>query len=226
MSELKKGICITSISLGLFIILIILLKCVDVKTLYDCDSIGLAGLNKVYYKEYNKALDILSDVIFYLVIAFNVFLIVLYAINLSKTKSLKAGYKFYIYFSILLLGIILWLLFDKVICINTRPNIKDGVVEGSFPSTHVFLTAYIVLSSPYLFLKMEKNKGLEKANKLGFEEIITIIFISIALVMTVLRLYSGMHWLTDCVGGLILGFFLFGLFYLFVCIFKNKKTQE
>lgn len=226
MSELKKGICITSITLILFIILIILLKCVDVKALYDCDSIGLAGLNKTYYKEYNKALDIISDILFYLVLAFNVFLIVLYALDLSKTKSIKSGYKFYVYFGILALGIILWLLFDKVICINTRPYAKDGIIEGSFPSTHVFLTTYIMLSSPYLFLKMEKNTSLEKANKLGFEEIITIIFISLVLVMAVLRLYSGMHWLTDCFGGLLLGSFLFGLFYLVICIIKNKKAQE
>jgi len=226
MSELKKGICIISTTLILFIILIVLLKCVDVKALYDCDSIGLAGLNKTYYKEYNKVIEIISDVLFYIVIAFNVFLIVLYAIDLAKTKSIKSGYKFYVYFGILALGIVLWLLFDKVICINTRPYAKDGIVEGSFPSTHIFLTTYIMLASPYLFLKMEGNKGLEKANKLGFEEIITIIMLVVVLAMTILRLYSGMHWLTDCFGGLLLGSFLFGVFYLLICIIKNKKSQE
>ena len=227
MSETKKGLLITIISFAFFILLIILLLTCDVKDIYDAKDVGLAGLNKLYCKEYNKALDIISDILFYLVIAFNLFLIVIASVQMAKAKSIKGiDFKIFIYFGILALAIVLWLLFDYVIKINTRPYIIDGKVEGSFPSTHIFLTTYIMLSSPYLFLKMEGKKGLEKQGKLGFEEIITIIFLVIVLVMFILRLYSGMHWLTDCIGGLLLGLFLFGLYYLIIGLIKKKKSLE
>lgn len=219
MSELKKGLCITVISFVLFMILIILLKCVDVK------EVGLYGLNNTYYHEYNKALDIISDVIFYMVLAFNLFLIGFEIFMMVKEKR-KISYKFLVYFGVLVIGIVLWLLFDYVIKLNNRPNIIDGKVEASFPSTHVLLTTYIMLASPYIFLKMEGKKGLENQNKLGFEGIITIILIVVLLVMFVLRFWSGMHWLTDCIGGLLLGLFLFGLYYLVISYIKIKKSQE
>ena len=83
-----------------------------------------------------------------------------------------------------------------------------------------------MLASPYMLLKMEGNKGLEKQNKLGFEEIVTIIMLVVILLMTILRLYSGMHWLTDCIGGLILGVFYYGVYYLIISIIKNKKSEK
>ena len=219
MSEMKKGLCITIISFTLFIVLFILLKTVDVK------EVGLYGLNHTYYHEYNKVLDIISDVIFYIVLAFNIFLIGFVIYKMVKKKE-KIDYKFLVYVLVLSLGIIIWLLFDYVFKINNRPNIIDGKVEASFPSTHVLLTTYIMLSSPYIFLKMDGKKGLENQNKLGFEEIITIIFMAIMLVMVILRLYSGMHWLTDCVAGLLLGIFLFGIYYLIISIIKSKESLE
>ena len=223
MSELKKGILISAISIVAFIVLIILLKTVDVKAVHDCEKIGLAGFNNTYYKEYNKTLDVISDILFYLVLAFNIFLIVLAAMQMVKAKSIKGvDYKFYLYFGLLFVAVVLWLLFDKVICINTRPNAIDGVIEGSFPSTHIFLTTFIMLASPYLFLKMEGNS----TNKMDKEAVITTIFIVIICVTVILRLYAGVHFITDCIGGVILGIFLFGMFYLLTNIFKKEKSLE
>lgn len=219
MKEMKKGLIISIICFISFIILTILLKCVDV------DEVGLYGLNKIYRYDYNKTLDIISDILFYIVLAFNIFLVGFVIYKMIKKKE-KIDYKFLIYVSILSLGIILWLLFDYVIKINYRPNVIDGKIESSYPSTHIFLTTYIMLSSPYIFLKMEGKKGLENQNKLGFEEILTIIFLVIILAQTVLRLYSGMHWLTDCIGGLLLGGTLFGLYYFIISLIKNKKSLE
>ena len=69
MSETKKGLLITIISFALFLILVILLLTCDVKDIYDAKDVGLAGLNKLYCKEYNKVLDIISDILFYLIYA-------------------------------------------------------------------------------------------------------------------------------------------------------------
>ena len=217
MSETKKGICISVISLVLFNVLICLLEFVDVQ------EVGLYGLNHTYLKEYNKAVDIISDVLFYIVIAFGVFLV---GFTIYKLIKREANYKFYAFFIVLAFVVLTFIIFEFCVTINTRPYPIDGKIESSFPSTHVFITTYIMLASPYMFLKMEGNKGLEKQNKLGFEEIVTIIMLVVILLMTILRLYSGMHWLTDCIGGLILGVFYYGVYYLIISIIKNKKSEK
>ena len=215
MNETKKGLFIFIICFSLFILLTILVKFVDV------DEVGLYGLNKIYKYEYNKTLDLVSDLLFYIVLSLNIFLVGFEIYKIIKKKE-KIDYKFLIYILILSVGIILWLLFDYVLKINNRPNIIDGKIEGSFPSTHVFVTTYIMLASPYLFLKMEGNDS----NKLDLEGVITIIFMVIMCAMVLLRLYAGVHWITDCIGGVLLGIFLYGLFYLITNIIKSKKSQE
>lgn len=223
MSETKKGLCITIVSLVLFNILMILLCFVNVKEVEPFGKIGLYGFNNTYRHDYNKTLDIISDVLLYLSIAAFVAAVVYFAYGLIKNKFKKVDYRLLVYFIITVCVVITYLIFDHVVKLNNRPNIIDGELEGSFPSTHVLMATYLLLPLTTLFFKEGREKDTKK---IDLDTIVTTIAFVIIGAMFVLRLWSGMHWMTDCIGGVLLGVFYFGFYYFITSFIKEKKSLE
>ena len=223
MSETKKGLCICIVSITLFIILMILLKTVNVKEVEGIGKIGLYGFNNTYKHDLNKTLDIISDVLLYISIAAFLASAVYFMYKLIKNKFKQVDYRLLVYFIIAVCVVITYLVFDHVIKLNNRPNIIDGELEGSFPSTHVLLATYFLLPLTTLFFKEGREKDTKK---IDIDTIITTIAFAIIGAMFVLRLWSGMHWMTDCIGGVLLGAFYFGLYYFITSFIKSKKSLE
>lgn len=213
MSEAKKGLIISIVTLILFNILIILLKFVDVK------EVGLYGFNNTYLHEYSKALDIISDVLLYLSFAAFVAVVVYFIYKLIKTK--KPDYRLIVYFLVMVVVVLTYLVFEFFVKVNGRPY---DPADSSFPSTHVLLTTYILLPITTLFFK--KNREKEVKEKIDLETIIALIAFIIIGAEFILRFWSGMHWLTDCIAALLLGVFYFGVYYFTISMIKSKKSQE
>ncbi len=94
-----------------------------------------------------------------------------------------------------------------MIPINYRPILIEGRMETSYPSS----TTLLVLSvAPTLSFEIHKRI---KDRKIVI--LVDIINISFALFMVIGRLLSGVHWLSDIIGSIILSGGLFVL-YLFV----------
>jgi undecaprenyl-diphosphatase len=88
-----------------------------------------------------------------------------------------------------------YLLFEKVV-INYRPVLINGILEASYPSSTTLLVTCVMPSSAILLNRKIKNSGSRKTS---------VFLISIFTVfMVIARLVSGVHWLTDIIGGLIL----------------------
>ena len=215
MSESKKGLIISIVTLVLFNILIILLKFVDVK------EVGLSGFNNTYLHEYNKALDIISDILLYLSIGAFVAVVVYFIYKLIKNKGKNVDYRLIVYFLGMVIVVITYLVFEFFVKVNGRPYEPS---ESSFPSTHILLTTYILLPITTLFFKKDRDK--ETKEKFDLETGISLIAFIIIGVEVILRFWSGMHWITDCLGGLILGVFYFGVYYFVISLIKEKKSQE
>ena len=201
-----KFIC-AGILFILFIVLILLLKKVDVATVGpEQTSVGFSGLNKSFHEMTgeNMTLYKITDYLGYAALAVVGVFGLMGLIQLIQRKSL-----FKVDHAILALGVLyivvmgMYVLFEKVI-INYRPVIMEGDahVEASFPSSHTVLAVVVLGSAMMMLSDYIQADGLRLALELLC--IVVMVFLVIG------RLFSGVHWLTDIIGGtLISGALLF-----------------
>jgi len=110
---------------------------------------------------------------------------------------------------ILLLGVFYlavigcYALFERLV-INCRPVLLDGNLEASYPSSHVMVALCVMATAMMQFHRRLGNRRLLRALDL---------FCILVIAVTVIgRLVSGVHWLTDVLGGLILSAALITLY--------------
>ena len=173
--------------------------------IYTFEEIGLATINDALFKLNNdpKLWDALGDM--YMVMS--LFIVLIFAIKglmqLIKEKSLKKVDKDILSFGILF-GVlaVFWIIFDYLFIVNYRPIPVDGKLEGSYPSTHVLIVTYTLLSATTL-IKPQPNVN-KKALKLFYITVYSCVLFLI--IMTGLsRMLANMHWFTDVLAGALLG---------------------
>ena len=110
---------------------------------------------------------------------------------------------------ILLLGvyyvlvIFAYLLFE-MIPLNYRPVLIEGILEASYPSSTTLLVLSVMPTLHFQAERRLKNSKLRHGIK-----VLTVLF---SVFMVVGRLLSGVHWLTDIVGAILLSGGLFLLY--------------
>ena len=217
----KKSLIITTIILIILAtVYTVLVKTIDVQAIGpEGSSVGFAtingmirdflGYNNLWYK-ISKYLGIIP----FLIVAYFAFI---GASQLYERRSLlKVDTRilllgcFYI-----LLGLV-YVLFEKVI-INYRPFLQDGVLEASYPSSHTMLALCICTTAIYVVKFYIKNKSLLKA----FDLCSLLLMIGIV----VSRFISGVHWLTDIIGGIIISITLVFIYLTSLKIFTKDKKR-
>jgi len=189
--------------LGIFIVLILLLN-VDKDYITLTGKVGLSSFNNLYDYEYHKCWNIVGDIFLYLGIALVVGLAGYGVYELIKRKSLFKVDKYIIVIGVFfVVAIILWLIFDKAIVVNYRPIFVDGKKEASFPSTHTFVVIFIYMSAYIVIQKLTQRRW--------YKEVVLAVGIAISIIVAVSRVLSGMHYLTDMIGGVFLGLTLYFL---------------
>ena len=111
----------------------------------------------------------------------------------------------------ILLGIT-YIIFEKFVILNTRPN---GSGEPSFPSTHTMIVATIFFLVMMMLPKYVKNKYVRFVLDL-------IMIILIGLTASG-RVWANMHWPVDVIGGLAFAFIFTEVYYFAVHHKKAKK---
>ena len=165
--------------------------------------VGLAGLNVAFHKFTGVHLVLydVTDILSIIPLMIIGFFAVLGVIQLVKRKSLKK-----VDYEILALGVYyivvlaLFFLFEAL-KVNYRPILIEGKLEASYPSSTTLLVL-TVLPTAILWVKNNVKKG-----KIGL--IINVALAVFALFMLVCRTISGVHWITDIIGGVLLASSLF-----------------
>ena len=81
--------------------------------------------------------------------------------------------------------------------VNYRPVLIKGVLEASYPSSTTMLVMCIV---PTAAMDLRNRIRNDTLSKVVFWSLMVFTFF-----MILCRLISGVHWLTDIIGGLIFG---------------------
>ena len=120
-------------------------------------------------------------------------------IQLVKRKSLlKVDRRLIVLGLVYIAMIVLYFAFEKF-PVNFRPVLEEGLLAPSYPSSHT-MVILTVFGSTFFFAGILKNFTVRTIVKT-----LCIIFVIAA---TAGRLLSGVHWLTDILGGVLVSAFL------------------
>lgn len=213
----RRIFCISVVLLLIFLVFTILLRFVDVKVVGpNQSSIGfktfnvafhnLTGVNMTLY----NITDWLGLVPIFIAMGF-AFLGLLQWIKRKKIKNVDGN--------ILLLGIfyivvIAVYIFFEYVVVNYRPILINGYLEASYPSSTTMLVMTIMPTALKQFKFRIKNKFLNN--------VVAFSIISFILFMVVSRLISGVHWLTDIIGGIIISSGLVMMYNAFSDFTQNR----
>lgn len=196
MQKNRLNLYISACSLLAFAVWTVLVSTMDLKPIGPCDSsVGFATLNSAFHSltGVNMTLYAITDWLGLLPVALGFGFAVLGLLQWIKRKNiLKVDY------SILALGVFyivaatFYILFEYVV-INRRPVLIDGFLEASYPSSTTLLVLTVMPTALMQFKARIKNKILC--------HIVAALIIAFTVFMVVGRLISGVHWLSDIIGG-------------------------
>ena len=137
-------------------------------------------------------------------------------LQLIKRKRLRKVDLDLIFLGIYYVVVILGYLIFEMIPINYRPILIEGRMEASYPSSTTLLVLSVMPTLVFQANRRVKNLNIRKIFK-----IMPILF---SIFMVVGRVFSGVHWLTDIVGSVLLSA---GLFYCYkeAVGYYDKKEQ-
>ncbi len=216
----KRNFALAGILFALFGILTFLVLNADVQPIGPNGStIGLATINQLVWNLTGKNIiwyhitDWLGFAAIFTTIGFGV----LGLIQLIKRRSfLKVDADIYILGVFYILVIAAYSFFEIYI-VNYRPVLMNGCLEASFPSSHTMIICSIMGTAVMQFNSRIKNKTILKiANALS---------IAVIIVTVVGRMFSGVHWFSDIVGGLFLSGAFIMLYYSFVKLISHSYAD-
>ena len=185
--------------LAVFVLWTVLIRFVDVEAIGPRQSsVGFATLNGYIHNltGVNMSLYIITDWLGLVPIGVAFGFAVLGIVQCIKRKSLLKVDR-----SILILGgfyivvMAVYILFEIVV-INYRPTLIDGYLEASYPSSTTILVMCVMPTAMMQLRTRIKNDLFRRCVMLTITVFITFMVIG--------RLVSGVHWITDIIGGALL----------------------
>lgn len=180
-----------------FILWTVLLTFVDVGTIGPRESsVGFSTMNGFFHDAVgvNMTLYTITDWLGILPILFAFGFATLGLVQLIKRRQLFDVDK-----SILILGVFYivvvatFVVFEKIV-INYRPILIEGMLEASYPSsTTLLFTTVMPTAITEIYSRTKKSFGVG----------VSIVLSLITAFGVIGRILSGVHWITDIIGGII-----------------------
>ena len=195
----KRSIILPVCFLMAFLLWTILVCFADVKQIGpNGSSVGLATVNGFTHKLFgvNMGLYVITDWLGLVPVGFMFGFAVLGLIQWIKRKGISKVDR-----SILLLGafyilvLAAYLLFEEFV-VNYRPVLINGYLEASYPSSTTMLVMCVIPTSI-----MQLRTRIQKKS---VRNIVCFMLAAFVVFMVIGRLISGVHWLSDIIGGALI----------------------
>ena len=213
----KKALVCGASLLIAFVLWTVLVCLVDVQAIGpEGSSVGFGTLNDYVHDltGVNMSLYVITDWLGLVPIGIAFGFAVLGLVQLIKRKSLLKVDR-----SILVLGgfyivvMAVYILFETVV-INYRPTLIDGYLEASYPSSTTMLVMCVMPTAMMQLRARIKNKVFSRC-------VMVAIAVFIAF-MVIGRLVSGVHWITDIIGGALFSTAIVLMYYA-ICNIVTKN---
>lgn len=191
-----------------FVLWTIAIQFIDIQVIGpQGSSVGFATLNQFVHNltGVNMSFYTITDWLGLVPLGFAMGFALLGFIQLIKRKHILK-----VDFNILALGgfyivVFAIYIFFEMFVVNYRPVLINGILEASYPSSTTMLVMCIMPTAIMQFNNRIKNKTLKK--------LISVSIIVFILFMVIGRILSGVHWITDIIGGAMLSCGLVMLYY-------------
>ena len=198
-NKTRKNLCISLYLLAAFTLWTAAIRFIDVQAIGPRgSSVGFATINAMFHDltGVHMVMYTITDWLGLVPVAFGFGFTILGLIQWFKRKNL-----FKVDCSILVLGgfylIVLaaYLLFEEYV-VNYRPVLINGYLEASYPSSTTLLVMCVMPTA-----MMQLNSRIKNT---VFKRCVLLLIAAFIGFMVIGRLISGVHWLTDIVGGALL----------------------
>ena len=182
----------------IFILFTIMVTALDGQTV-DGHRLGLATMNG-WWRDLvgvNAAWRVVSDVVAVGTVFGAVGLLIVQIVAVVRGRGLRPVVRDWWGVDLVLISLGICYGLFQIVVINYRPLLMHGVAEASYPSSHVLLFATVW---PLLILtlwRMTKRRWVRVT--------VMVVGMMVMLAGIVARALSGYHWLSDLVGGVLLG---------------------
>ena len=203
--------------LATFVLWTVLIRFVDVQAIGpEGSSVGFATLNGFVHEltGVNWLLYTIIDWLGLVPIAVAFGFAILGLVQLIKCKSLwKVDHSILALGGFYIVVMAVYVLFEMVV-INYRPTLIDGYLEASYPSSTTMLVMCVMPTAMMQLRARIKNKVFSRC-------VMVAIAVFIAF-MVIGRLVSGVHWITDIIGGALFSTAIVLMYYA-ICNIVTKN---
>ncbi|MBO5725991.1 MAG: phosphatase PAP2 family protein [Clostridia bacterium] len=212
-----KKFCISFSFLLIFVALTLGVIFIDVSAIGpNGSSVGFATINGFFHSitGVNMSLYVVTDWLGLVSVFIGFGFALLGLVQWIKRRNILK-----VDFDILMLGIFYivviaaYLLFESFV-INYRPTLINGFLETSYPSSTTLLVLTVNVTAVLQFKRRIKNIVIRRS--------VNITLNCFTLFMAIGRLISGVHWLSDIIGGALLSAALVLLYWAVIDTKRNK----
>ena len=179
-----------------FVLWTVLVCFVDVRTIGpEGSSVGFAALNGFVHEltGVNWFLYTVTDWLGLVPIAVALGFAILGLVQLIKRKSLWKVDHSILALGVFYIAVLAVYVFFEMVVINYRPTLIEGYLEASYPSSTTMLVMCVMPTAAMQLNARVKNTVFRRC-------VIITIIVFIAF-MVIGRFLSGVHWITDIIGG-------------------------